>query len=362
MNSLPLARGVLLVDPDDPDKVRLALTGEVALLAILGAEPNTGYSDVGAVDGGDPELAVARVGLIARQGSLAYSLRLDLSEGLRVSGDEFEAHPGAAIDRFIDDAAVFWRPRVWARVVLGRYKVPFSRYRHLERNRLTAGSVPFAVDRIAPDRRWGLAVYGDLGSLSYAVGGYADHDALEPRGPTFDPARTDPALVDPRVADPSTGGYALAAAYAWWTPVAPNGADHMALQPSDPWYTVLRPAAGIGVMYRMRPDGARLDASFATQIGYRNLAAMAEFFAFSDGERTGLAAAGQASALITRRFALFARGELDGGVGILAVGGGLSYFATHDRRNKVSFVGWVRRDRADGPKRDGAIVQLQAVL
>lgn len=358
----PVGKGVLLVDSEDPDKVRLALVGEVVLVAILGAEEFTGAPEIGAVDGGAPELAVARVGLIGIHGALSYSLRLDLSEGLRVRGRDFSEHPGAAITRFIDDAALFWRPRSWARFALGRFKVPFSRYRQLERNRLTAGMVPFGVDRLAPDRRWGLSLYGDLGSLSYAVGGYADLDALEPRGPTFDPGRVDPQLSDLAVADPSAGGRALLAAYAWWTPVAPNGADHMALHPSDPWYTRLRPAAGIGVMYRLRPDGARLDASFATQIGYRNLAAMAEFFAFAHGERTGLAAAGQASVLLSKRFALFARGELDGGVDIFAVGGGLSYFATRDRRNKVSFVGWVRRDLVDGPKRDGAIVQLQAVL
>lgn len=358
----PTGKGALLVSPDAPKNVRLALIGEISLLAILGAEAQTGFPEAGAVEGGKPVLAVARVGLIGIRGPLAYSLRLDLSEGLRVKASDFSDRPGVAITRFIDDAAVFFRPRVWARFALGRYKVPFARFRHVERNRLTAGAVPFAVDRIAPDRRWGLSFYGDLGSIAYAFGAFADLDALELRGPTFDPAWSDPELADPALADPSAGGRAVFAGHAWWAPVGPGGADHMALPPSHPWYTRLIPAAGIGVMYRMRRGGPRLDASFATKVSYRNLAAMAEFIASSDGQALEFAATGQASVLLTRRFCLFARGEMDGEVGIFAAGGGLSFFATRDRRNKVSFVGWVRRDLADGPKRDGAIVQLQAVL
>ena len=361
----PTGKGVLLVGPDDDaaeadgPEIRLALLGEVAMVAILGAEPVSGFPEIGGMTGGRPELAVARVGLQGTRDIYSYSLRIDFSEGLRTSRSQLSERPVAAIDRFIDDAALFVRPRVWARFVLGRFKVPWSRARQLERQLLTQGAVSFATDRLAPDRRWGATLYGDLGALAYALGGYADFDALEPRGPSA-LADGDP-LADNASLDPSSGGRLLTTAYLWWTPRAPIGADHLATPASDPWYDTMRPAGGIGLMWRERAGADRIDVSIAGQIKYQRWAAIGELFGYVDDGALGLSAAGQGSVLLGR-FALFARADYDHELRTWSTGGGLNYHVTADRKNKVGFVGWVRRDTQDGRKRDGALVLLQAAL
>jgi len=280
----------------------------------------------------------------------AFSLRADFSEALRLDSDTFRDRPVAAIDRHLDDAALWWTARVWATVVAGRHKVPFSRFRHLERGLLSAGAVPFLIDRVAPDRRWGATLLGDLGAMSYAVGAFADADDLELRAGAH---------------DPSAAGRALIAAHVEWTPRAPIGSDHKATPSRDPWYRVARVSGGAGLLWRARDPGVgdRLDLSLSGQVKYRRYAAIAEMIVSSDAAELSLAGAGEASVLLIDKVALFARGDYDVAAELWSVGGGISYFVTADRHNKVSLFGWARRDtEPGGAPRDGVIAQLQAFM
>lgn len=357
----PVGKGTLISAERQGEPASLALVGQVDILAVLGAEPATEYPDIGDIEGGVPQLSLARIGLVGFRHPLAYSLRVDASEGLRISLSDLEEKPMATIDRFIDDAAIWWLARDWARLVVGRFKVPFSRFRQLERTTLTAGVAPFVVDRTAPDRRWGTSVYGDLGGIAYAVGAYADLDALEPRIEPID--EFDCSEIGDQVRpDPSSCGRFMVTGYAWWTPRAPIGPDHIATPSSDPWFDIMRPAAGLGVLWRERHGGNRLDISLAGQIAYRRWAAVGELFGYLDGDAIGVSVAVQGSVLVTRRLVLFANGEYDDEQARWSAGGGASIFATRDRRNKVSISGFVRREQNNGPKRDGVVVLLQAAL
>lgn len=342
--------GVLAQCPRGPGV--LALVGEVVGIGVLGAERRTTFPEYGTIHGNEPELGLARFGIVGIHPCrpLAFSLRADFSETLRIDADTFRDRPAATIDRVLDDASLWWTPRVWANWIVGRHKVPFSRFRQLDRGLLTAGAVPFIVDRLAPDRRWGATFVGDLGALSYALGGYADDDSLELR------------VVDD---DPSASGRALVAAHVEWTPRAPIGSDHGATPTSDPWYPVARVSAGAGVLYRARAPGLgdRVDLSLSGQLKYRRYAAIAELLLSSDSEEVSLGGAAEASVLFLDKVVLFARSDYDAGVSLWSTGAGISYFVTPDRRNKVSLFGWVRRDtEPGGVRRDGVIAQLQAFL
>ncbi len=356
----PAGKGTLTQNEDGT--AELALVGEVDLLAVLGSEPATSYPEVGVIKGNEPELGVARVGLLSVGPSLSYLARADFSEALRVDLDLLKDRPIATIDAFLDDAVLWWTPEIWASVAIGRYKVPFSFFRQIERGKLTASSVPFFVDRVAPDRRWGVTFHGDIGSMNYAAGVYADFDELELRaGEKDDLSEPDMDPEDP-LRDPSSRGRSLAVLYVGGIPRAPKGSDHMATPPSDPWFGIIRPAAGIGFMWRNRAGTDRFDFSMNGQLKYRRIAAAGEILAYAEGDDLGIGIGGQISFLVSERAVVFARGEVDGERELSAAGGGLSVYATKDRRNKISLVGWVRRDFNDGPKRDGAVVHIQASL
>ncbi len=342
--------GVLAQCPSGPGV--LALVGEVIGIGVLGAERRTTYPEYGTIRGNEPELGLARVGIVGVHPCLplAFSLRGDFSEALRIDGDTLRDRPVAAVDRVLDDASVWWTPRVWANVIVGRHKVPFSRFRQLDLGLLTAGAVPFLTDRLAPDRRWGATFLGDLGALSYALGGYADSDSLELR------------VADD---DPSEAGRALVAAHVEWTPRAPIGRDHAATPTRDPWYPVARVSAGAGVLYRARAPGLgdRVDLSLSGQLKYRRYAAIAELILSSDASELSLGGAAEASVLFLDKVVVFARSDYDAGVSLWSTGAGISYFVTADRRNKVSLFGWVRRETESGAaRRDGVVAQLQAFL
>jgi hypothetical protein len=332
----------------------LALTAEVSGFGVLGAENMTTFPELEYLDGDEPELGTARVGLVGRHAwrPWAWILRGDFSEGLRVGIDGVRDQPLAGINRYIDDAAVWWIPKEWVRAWAGRGKVPFSRFRHLERALLTAGAVPFVVDRVAPDRRWGAALFGDLGAIAYAAGAYADNNKMELRA------------GDDQIDDPSRDGRMAFAGHVEWTPRAPIGGDHQPTSSKDPWRRVVRVSSGMGFLWRWRKRGGpRLDLSLNGQIKWRRLAAVAELLVARD--RDGFAFTGgaiQASVLVTDKVTVFSRGDYDHTLDLWSGGGGASFFVTSDRRSKVTFVGWYRRDRVGGPRRDGAVVQLQAWL
>jgi hypothetical protein len=60
--------------------------------------------------------------------------------------------------------------------------------------------------------------------------------------------------------------------------------------------------------------------------------------------------------------AAFLRADTDPVADQHSAGGGVSYFVTGDRRNKLTLYGWLRRHGEGGPRSDGAIVQLQASM
>lgn len=349
---------------------RIALIGDVDILAILGAERATTYPEVGVITGNEPELAAARIGLVGLEGVLSYVLRVDVSEASRLGLATLEDRPVATCDAFLDDAALWWTPRVWANLVTGRVVVPFSRFRQLERVALTTGGPPFLVDRVAPDRRWGATFHGDLGSLSYAAGAYADFDQLELRAherpSSVERAPSDTADPEPPTSidllDPSTGGRTATAFYLGWTPRAPLGPDHMATPGSDPWFDTVRPGAGLGILWRDRAGRDRLDISLSSQFAFRSVAAIAEILAHIENDTVGLAVAGQASLLMGSRAVVFALAEYDDELALYTAGGGAGFFATRDRRNKISLVGWMRRESGNASTRDGVVVHLQASL
>lgn len=350
----------------------LALVAEMSALGVLGDDRRTIFPDAGDLEGGEPELAVMRVGLVGWSGCrpFAFALRADLAEGLRLDREDFEVHPLAAGSALVDDLYGAWTPRIWGQVWLGRQPVPFSRFRQHEHSLLTGGAVPFVVDRIAPERRWGAALHGDLGSLAYAGGLYADGalfeqaPSREERVPEDAPEVNEEGVPLP-LPDPSTGGRVAAAAHVEWTPRAPIGPGPLGSPQADPWYAVPRVSAGAGALVRLRePErGNRVDLSMSGTGKWRGLSALVELILSIDSGQVALAAAGEAGFLATDRFHVFTRADYDIEVEWWTAGGGAGWFVTADRWNKVSLFAWIRREKEDtGPDADGVIVQLQAAL
>jgi len=345
--------------------------GELALLAELGAVTAVGrdyttlFPEVGELTVGQPELARLRVGLVAWSGTapIAGAMRLDLAEGLRLESADFEEAPVAATSSLIDDLYAAWTPTIWAQLWLGRQPVPFSRFRHGEEALMTSGAVPFTIDRIAPDRRWGAAFHGDLGAIAYASGVYVDGPWTERSAARLDYA--EPASDPSFVANPSERGRWAWASHIEWTPRAPMGPDRIASPRSDPWYSTPRVSAGAGALVRGRAGevGNRVDLSMSGAAKLRAAAALVEvLLALDDGE-VSLAAVAEASVTVTDRSLLFARGEYDGEIDVWSSGGGAGWFVTRDRWNRLSIYGFVLRSRPDlGPSGDGIVVQLQTAL
>ena len=328
----------------------LAVLGDIDAIGVASSDRLSSLPDFGAIDAIEPDLGRLRTGLIGRhpRWPLAFLWRVDWSESLRLDRDQLGDETVAVVDALVDDASVWWTPRAWAGLVAGRSKVPFSRFRHLDRALLSGAALPFVIDRLTPDRRWGITGLGDLGALSYAAGAYADYDSLELREPL----------------DPSARGRLALAAHVEWTPRAPIGSDHRATPASDPWREVWRASLGAGVLYRRRAAerGDRLDLAVSSQLKLGRYAAIFEGIASVDDD-VSLSGAAEASVMLGRRVVAFMRGDVDIGVDLWTAGGGVSYLVTGDRRNVVSLMGWVRREReAAGESRDGVIIKLQAGL
>lgn len=349
-------RGALI--RGDGDSVPLAIIGDAEIVTVIHAGPAATYPELASLESRHAELRLTRLGLLARSRRLTLLVRADLAEATRVTGADLGAEPLQVVDRFLDDAALHWQPRVWASLAVGRLPVLFARSRQLERSRTSIGAVPFVIDRIAPDRRWGALFYGDIGAMSYAGGVYEDVDLLEARTSELDPSR---------------GGHLLVAANFLWTPRAPIGASQLATPPSDPWFDTVRPAAGAGVLWRYRDGAPRLDIELSLQLKYRRYALIAELLVHTDEGGAGAAVAGELSTLVGTRAALIARGEHDDETGISALGTGMSYALTADQRNRVSAFGWLRRKSAtaapepetqpgDADTHDVIIISFQAAF
>jgi hypothetical protein len=334
----------------DKGEAPLALVAEMSAIAVLGTERETTFPAVGDLEGNEPELALVRAGLIGDGADwpMRFALRFDLAEATRLDEQQFEDHPFAVVDGFVDDFQLAWTPRSWVNVVAGRQKVAFSRFRQLEESLLTAVAPPFLHDRIAPDRRWGATVLGDLGALGYAIGGYEDVDALEPRSVPDDPS--------------AQRGRAALTAHVEWTPRAPLGigAGYLATSRRDPWYDTLRISGGAGILYRILDGEDRLDLSLSSITKWRFTSSLVEIVIAYDGERIAIAGAGEGGVTLADRAATFMRGEYDVEVASWSAGAGASWFVTRDRLNKLVLLGFVRRDTDGGPRRDGVVLQLQA--
>ncbi|MBI4512045.1 MAG: hypothetical protein HY698_20605 [Deltaproteobacteria bacterium] len=333
----------------DEDLALVGLLAEARLLAVPRASARASWPDrTLALEEESPTLVAGRIGVVVVGRSIPASLvlRADLAEGLREEETGSNAGWAATVDSYLDDAhlvATPWRPM---QVVAGRSRVTWSKLRQFDEVDLPLGSVPFVIDRIAPDRRWGITVLGDLGALSYALGIHEDMDTLEPR---FE-------------GDPSRGGQLVVSGHVESTPRAPmmgsnppgkipGAVGPMPTPTADPWYDVARVSVGLGSMWRQREDAtARLDVALSAHVKWRLLAMVAEVIGTSDGGEGEVGGYGELIVTPIDRVALTVRGEWDGGMGesgIWVGTGGITWLATTDRRNKVAVIGTLRRDQQD---------------
>jgi hypothetical protein len=362
---------------EEGDPVVAGLVLDVRLLGILGARRLSIWPDrqLG-LEPGDPVAAALRVGGVLHLADAPWSfvLQVDLAEALRPGfADEplWRRDLGAFSGALVDDAYVLWRPSRLANLVLGRARVPISKWRQYDERDLALGAVPFVVDRVTPDRRWGLSFYGDLGALAYAAGAWEDADALEPRAAEDDPSR---------------GGRYLASFQLEWTPIAPmmgsnpvgkvKGARGPLPTPrADPWFDTARFSVGLGALWRADAAGSqRIDGSASLQWKWRWLAAIGEALVL-DSKRLGGDV--ELAATPVDKISLHARAEWDPGEAhpvasglpshaAWTAGAGIMWHATDDRRSRIGFYGWYRRvdlggTRNDRPE-DAAIVLIQTAL
>jgi len=310
-----------------------------------------------------PQLVALRAGIVGwlRCAPLRFVARVDLAE-LNRPIPVASGPLAATVSALTDDLYARWSPAGPASFLIGRGPVVWSKTRQWEESDDPGGAPPFLIDRVAPDRRWGLTFLGDLGAMSYAAGVYEDLDEVEPR---------------PRPEDASAGGWIASAAHLEWTPIGPmrRPATAGAVWPmpsprSDPWYTTPRASLGLGVLWRVDEGGAsRIDVAFSTQSKWRWTALLAEAVITSQGGETVVGGHGGVVLTPIDRLALTGRIEWDPGAGVdgrRALLGGVTWHPTwqktKDRRNKIGLIGWVRRDVERGTMFDGVVVLLQAVL
>jgi hypothetical protein len=358
---------------EDGDALVGGLVLDVRILGIVGTERLAFWPDrqLG-LEPKDPIAAALRVGGVLHSTGAPWSfvLQADLAEALRpgFAGERpWTPDVGAWSGALVDDAYVMWRPSRVAHLVLGRARVPVTKWRQYDERDVALGAVPFVVDRVAPDRRWGLLFEGDLGALSYAAGAWEDVDALEPR-----------AAED----DPYAGGRYLGGVQLEWTPIAPMMASipvgkvagargPLPTPRADPWFDTARVSLGLGALWRQNARNVqRLDASVSLQWKWRWLAALGEALLV---DSTHLGATAELAATPFDAVSLHLRGEVDPGEAratgatdaAWTLGAGAMWHATADRRSRIGIFAWLRRvDLGASRERseDAAIVLLQTAL
>ena len=121
-----------------------------------------------------------------------------------------------------------------------------------------------------------------------------------------------------------------------------------------------------GAMARFGNGGSRVDAVLGIEGSWNRVSAVVEAIVSHDRDdpETGmsLAAAAESSVRLHQKAGAFVRLDRDGERSLYSVGAGVSYFATADRRNRISILGWLRRDDSGLSERDGIVVSLQAEL
>lgn len=100
-----------------------------------------------------------------------YYLAVDLK-------DAVVASQGGDQGNEILDARIEWKRFPFARVKVGLDKAPFSAFALQSSSRLTMIERPLMVGHIAPDRRVGVTVAGDVWRLQYAAGLYNGSDGV----------------------------------------------------------------------------------------------------------------------------------------------------------------------------------------
>lgn len=352
---------------DLPPRSRLAWTGdggetyqsltlEFAAVAVLGANRLTGYPELGKLSGGEPEMIRLRIGAVGDNGRFGYAARVDIAETLRIGVDQLRFYPATAASRLIDDLYGLWRPAPGLALTAGRQRVGTSRFRSVEVAELPAGAAPFAIERAIPDRRWGARARQRLGPLTVGAGGWVDGDSIEPRVAPNDPSFEDRGMISAElewaIAGDGTGT---------WHPERGAVAADPALD--DPSLDEPPSPPALHVVARAAPlvridDATRVDAVLGAEARFGRYGGLLELL-WLDGD---LGAAGEGELTLHPKVGLFTRGEIDGERRLWAAGGGVTYYPTVDRRNRISIYGWVRRELDPAPARDGVVLQLGAAL
>ena len=308
-------------------------------IGVLGAGREAGFPEVGRLRGGEPEALRLHVGVLGDFTRLAYVVRVDLAEPLRLVGDDVRDRPLASVNRVLDAAYSVARFGGGLRLLVGRQPVEVSRFHEVATGLLAAGAPPFVVDRALPARRWGGRGKLTRGDLDASLGVWLDGDSLEPR-------------IVP--GDPSIGKSGAISATGQFTIVGPR-ANHWLVAEDR---VAVRGAALVRFGDRRRGDGV-----LGLEVTRGKVAGVLEVLVSAEAGLFHLSGASEVGVLLHPKSAMFVRGELDGERDLYAAGAGLSYFATDDRRSRISLYGWFRRDVSSGvSERDGVILELQAEL
>src|SRR5262245_24060812 len=158
----------------DDDIGTFGIFGDAHMLGVLAASRLAAWPDrQQGIEPGTPQLSAVRAGVAFHYRCVPVSLilRIDAAEPARAYVDR---PAGAIAGAIVDDAYVLFRPYRPLQLLAGRARVPFTRARQFDDADEPLGASPFLIDRVAPDRRSGAGLYGDLGALAYAAGAYED--------------------------------------------------------------------------------------------------------------------------------------------------------------------------------------------
>jgi len=313
---------------------------DFAAIGVLGAGREAGYPELGRLRGGQPEALRLHVGGQGDFTRLAYVLRIDLAESVRIVTDDLRQRPFAAGNRLLDSAYGIARIGSGVRLIVGRQPVEVSRFQETPTSLMATGATPFVVDRTLPLRRWGVRGKISTGTVDGSVGAWLDGDSVE--------ART--------VIDDASIGRRAAASASLRVLVLGEREAHWLASPE------MRLSFRAAALARVGDAGTRADVLVGIEAGRGPFGGLLEVLVSNEESGTDIAAATELSFLFHERAAAFLRAERDGQRSEFAAGTGISYFAAKDRRSRVTLYGWVRRDDGGLASRDGVVLQLQAEL
>ncbi len=250
------------------------------------------------------------------------------------------------------DAKIIWTRFSMARVSVGLDKVPFSRFAMNSSSRLTVAERPLIVQKIAPDRRVGITILGDVGDLEYAAGYYNGSSGVTQGN--------------------KLGGMAVAASLQY----------HVFGKPQEFVPGPLRLAVGGGFMFNRDAGIAKLRAAGHLDLRLYRVQLLGEFLFeagtpeeeplgdSTQGDYTRLGAAGELSVFIWRKYVQVAlryemvKDNVDVatfGDEQLFTGGVNCYLFEHKLKLMLSYT---HRNETDGQSIDNdiALAHLQAMF